>query len=290
VKIFVTGGSGYVGQPTIRALRKRGHEVSALARSDAAGQIVSALGATLVRGGMEDEDILRRAAAEADGAIHLAVVREGEPARLDRSAAAAIQDGIGNGPYVHTGGTWVYGNTAGVVNEDTPFAPPPLVAWRFENEKRVLDRAATGGNPVMVMPGLVYGDGGGLIERFVITPARTRGSVHYVGEGGNHWSLVHVEDLADLYARALGAPAGAIYAGVTDYHFTVRELAPALSEAAGCPGHVESVTLEQSRVEIGPIAEGFALDQQVSGARARSQLGWDPPERDVPGELRLSSL
>ena len=62
-------------------------------------------------------------------------------------------------------------------------------------------------------------------------------------------------------------------------------LLPALCEAAGCPGRAESVALEQARAEIGPIADCFALDQQVSGARARAQLGWNPPARDVLAEL-----
>jgi len=36
---------------------------------------------------------------------------------------------------------------------------------------------------------------------------------------------------------------------------------------------------------MGPIADAFALDQQVSSARARSELGWNPPERDVLSEI-----
>src|ERR1700677_3701889 len=115
MKVLITGGSGYIGQATIRALRRRGHEVDALVRSDAAAAVVTDLGATPVRGGLGDLEVLRRAAGSADGAIHLAQVRGSDTADIDRKAAAAIQDGIGSGPYVHTGGTWVYGNTAGVV-------------------------------------------------------------------------------------------------------------------------------------------------------------------------------
>jgi nucleoside-diphosphate-sugar epimerase len=285
MKVLITGGSGYIGQATIRALRRRGHEVTALVRSDAATAIVTGLGAAPVRGGLGDLEVLRRAAAAADGAIHLAQVRGPETADIDRKAATAIQDGIGSGPYVHTGGTWVYGSTAGVVDESAPLAPPPLVAWRQQNEKQVLDRVAAGGHPVLVMPGVVYGAGAGLVEQFVIAPARDRGSVRYIGDGTNHWSLVHVDDLAELYALALGAPAGGVYAGVGEYRLTVADLLPALCAAAGCPGRTESMSLADARAELGPIADAFALDQQVSGARARTELGWNPPERDVPAEL-----
>ena len=94
-----------------------------------------------------------------------------------------------------------------------------------------------------------------------------------------------MEDIADLYALALGAPAGAVYAGVGEYRLTVADLLPALCTAAGCPGRTEPMSLEQARAELGPIADAFALDQQVSGARARAELGWAPPARDVLAEL-----
>jgi nucleoside-diphosphate-sugar epimerase len=285
MKVFITGGSGYIGQETIRVLRRSGHEVTALARNEAAAAKVAALGATPVSGDLGDLDVIHRAAAEAGGAIHLAAAAGPETSTVDRQAATAIQDGIGAGAYVHTGGTWVYGSTRGVVDEDAPLAPPSLTAWRLDNEKLVLSRAAAGGHPVLVMPGVVYGGSGGLIEQFMIAPARARGTVHYTGDGSNHWSLVHVEDIADLYVRALDAPAGSAFAGVGEYRLTVADLVPAISQAAGCPGQAESVTLEQAQAELGPLADAFALDQQVSGDRARAQLGWQPTVRDVRAEL-----
>jgi nucleoside-diphosphate-sugar epimerase len=285
MKIFLTGGSGYIGQATIRALRRRGHEVTALVRSDDAAEAVAAVEATPVRGELGALDVLRRSAAEADGAIHLAQARGPQTADVDRDAAAAIQDGVGSGPYVHTSGAWVYGNTDGVVDETAPLAPPPVVAWRLDNEKRVLERASSGGRPIVVAPGLVYGTGAGLIEQFFVAPARARGVVHYIGDGTNRWALVHVDDIAELYALALDGAPGSVFAGVTDYSLTVGQIAQALSEAAGCPGRAESVTLDEARATMGPIADAFALDQQISSARARTHLGWTPLDRDVLDQL-----
>ena len=285
MKVFVTGGSGYLGQPVIRALRQQGHEVTALARSDAGAAAVSRLGAAPVRGGLGDLGTLRDAGAAADGVIHLASDRGARIAETDRAAAQALQDGVGSGPYVHTGGAWIYGDTGGMADESAPLAPPPVVAWRLENEKRVLARAGAGGHPVIVMPGLVYGHGAGLIEQFFTAPARSRGTVRYIGDGTNHWALVHVDDIADLYARALAAPAGAVYAGVSEPALAVTEVAGAVSQAAGCPGRTESMTLAEARREMGPIADAFALDQQLSSARARAELGWRLARRDVLAEL-----
>jgi len=287
MKAFVTGGSGYIGQATIAALRRGGHEVTALVRGEHGAQAVSGLGATPVMGTLADLGVLRDAAASADGVIHLAAARGPQAGQADRDAATAMQDGAGASPYVHTGGTWIYGNTRGLVAEDAPPAPPALVAWRLDNEKQVLARAAAGGRPVVVMPGVVYGQGAGLIKQFLVDPARDRGVVHYIGDGANHWSLVHVDDIAELYALALGASAGSVYAGVTETALTMAEVAEAASRAAGCPGRTASVSLEQAQAEMGPMADAFALDQQVDSARARADLGWNPPARDVLTEIAM---
>jgi uncharacterized protein YbjT (DUF2867 family) len=72
MKVLVTGGSGYIGQATIAALQAHGHQAAALARNDGAVRRVESLGAVSVRGGLTDTEVLRRAAQDADAAIHLA--------------------------------------------------------------------------------------------------------------------------------------------------------------------------------------------------------------------------
>jgi nucleoside-diphosphate-sugar epimerase len=286
MRVFITGGSGYLGQATIAALRKQGIEVSALARADDSARVVAGLGATPVRGGLTDLAVLRDAAAGADGVIHLGQHDGPDTADVDRAASEAMQDGLGDrGGYVHTGGVWVYGNTEGVVDEDAPLRAPSLTAWRAENEKRVLARAGNGGHPVLVMPGVVYGSSAGLVERFYAAPGRTEGSVPCVGEGANHWSVVHVEDIAELYVLALRAPAGSVYAGVLEQYPTQAEVAAAVAQAIGIPGQVSALSQAESVRRMGPIAEAFALDQRVTAARARDQLGWRPTHTDPLAEL-----
>jgi nucleoside-diphosphate-sugar epimerase len=227
---------------------------------------------------------LRRSAG-ADGGIHLAQHQGADVAEVDLAAATAMQDGAGDRPYVHTGGVWVYGDTDGLADEDSPLSPPPIVAWRLDNEKQVLARAERGGRPVLVMPGVVWGRASGLIEGFFTGPARDDGKVRYIGDGSNRWALVHIDDIAELYVLALGAEAGARYVGVDDQAPTMLEIAHAVSAAAGHPGRVASVTLAQAREQMGPIADAFALDQRFSSARARTELGWNPAPRDVLKEL-----
>jgi len=282
MKVFITGGSGYLGRATIRALVAEGHDVLALARSEPAAHVIAELGATTVQGELRDLDVLRAAAAQADASIQLAQEWSPDGAELDRAAAGAMF-GAGDQPYVHTGGTWMWGNTAGVVvDEDAPWAPPTWLAWLVENHRYVREHAA---HPVFVLPGVVWGHRGGLLESLFVTPARARGIVHYVGDGTGHCALAHVDDIARLYVAALQAPAGHAYAGVGNERPTYRELAAALSQAAGCPGRIESVTLGQARAEFGPVADAFVLDQQLTSARAQAELGWTPAPRDVLADL-----
>ncbi|MFJ5225571.1 NAD-dependent epimerase/dehydratase family protein [Streptomyces sp. NPDC088400] len=285
MQIFITGGSGYIGRSTIRALTGHGIGVTALARSERSARTVSDLGATPVAGALTDTDVLQKAAREADGVIHLGADNAEGAADIDRAASEALQDGVGSGPYVHTGGVWVYGDTDGVVDEDAPLSPPRITAWRQENEKRVLARAATGEHPVVVMPGLVYGRSGGLTQTFFVEPGRTAGAVPRIGAGSNHWALVHVDDIAELYVLALNAPAGSVYAGAGGQNLPLTDITRALSHAAGCPDKIDSLTLEEAVRRMGPIAEAFALDQQFSGARARRELGWTPTRLDALTEL-----
>jgi hypothetical protein len=118
--------------------------------------------------------VLRHAAAAADAVIHLA---QASTAREDLAAALAMMDGVGSGLYVHTGGTWVYGDTNGIVDETAPWNPPPVVAWRKQVEDAVLER---GQHAVIVQPGLVYGGENRLIDYFFTQPGRETGrrSVH----------------------------------------------------------------------------------------------------------------
>jgi nucleoside-diphosphate-sugar epimerase len=277
MKVFVTGGSGYIGRATIAALVRHGHVVEAVARSERSAGVVAAAGATPVRGDLGDLGVLNAAAARAEAVVHLAQADSGE---ADLAAATAMQDGVGSGTYIHTGGTWVYGDTDGVVDETAPWNPPAVVAWRRPVEEAVLRRAQRGGRPVVVRPGLLYGGENRLIDQFYAAPGKRDGAVPCIGDGGNHWALIHIDDAAELYVAALGARAGSVYAGVGGVNPTAKEAALAVSRAVGLDGKTVSLTLEQARERMGPIADAFALDQRLTPARARAELGWTPRHTD----------
>jgi nucleoside-diphosphate-sugar epimerase len=277
MRVFITGGSGYIGQAVIGALVAEGHDVEALVREGADASVVSDIGAEPRRGDLGELDVLRAAGERADAVIHLA---PSDP-ETDLAASMALQERLSDGPFVFTGGAWVYGDTDGVVNEDAPLAPPPIVAWRVANTRAIMAAADQGGRPVLIMPGAVYGDGAGLITGAIVEPARSQGYASYIADGGNHMALVHRRDLARLYVLALGAPAGSSYLGVGESDVTMRLLAEAASRAAGAEGATRSLSLDEARQVWGPLADALALDQQFTAGHARDELGWVPREGGV---------
>jgi nucleoside-diphosphate-sugar epimerase len=283
--VFVTGGSGYIGQAVVEALVAEGHGVEALVREEAGATILSEIGAEPRPGDLGDLDVLRAAADRADAVIHLA---PSDP-DTDLAASTAIQERLGGRPFVFTGGAWVYGDTNGVVAEDAPLAPPPIVAWRVGNTEVIMggDR---GGRPVLIMPGAVYGDHGGLITATMLEPARSQAYASYVADGANHMALVHRRDIARLYVLALKAPAGSRYVGVGASDVTMREVAETASRAAGAGGATRSLSLDEARQVWGPLADALALDQQFTARRARDELGWVPREAGVLEYLADSAV
>jgi nucleoside-diphosphate-sugar epimerase len=96
----------------------------------------------------------------------------------------------------------------------------------------------------------------------------------------NRWALVHVDDIATLYVAALKAKPGSVYVGVGGVNPTAKECSLAVARSAGLDGKVVSLTLERAREQMGPIADAFALDQQLTPARAGAELGWIPEHTD----------
>jgi nucleoside-diphosphate-sugar epimerase len=288
MKVFLTGATGYIGSVVAESLLAAGHEVNGLARSEEAARKLEAAGVHPLTGDLHDSEKLTRAASEADGVIHAASTGGPDAPQADAQAVSAILDALydTSKPFIYTSGVWVLGNTNGVADEESALDPTPLVAWRPAIEQRVLAASGRGVRAIVLRPGMVYGRGGGSPGEMV-QAGRQKGVVRFVGTGENRWSLIHVEDLADLYVKALEkAPAGTLLMVAAGESMRVREIAEAASRAAGLDGRVESWPIEQARERLGAYADALVLDQQVSAGRAMRLLDWTPKGPSLLEELK----
>src|SRR4051812_34369908 len=284
--VFLTGGTGLVGSAVLLALLEEGHTVHALARSDRSARVLASTSAIVVRGDVDDPALLAEAARAADGFVHTAAAADGKDAERDAALLDAVLPALaGSGkPYVHTSGVWVHGS--GVIDEDTPFAPPQLTAWRLPLDARVRAAAADGVRSVVIAPGIVYGRGLGLPGLIKDGPRTDDGALRLPGSGEQHWTTVHADDLGRLYARALTEAApGAYYLAVSGENPTVREIGEAAGRGAGLDGRTVPSTDQETEARLGSLAGAFLLDQQASGAKARTELGWEPTGPSLLADL-----
>jgi nucleoside-diphosphate-sugar epimerase len=273
MRVLLTGGTGFVGSSVLSALIAHGHDVTAVVRSDDAAARVSAAGATPVVHALPDTEWLTGALRESDGAIHTATPDDGSGAAFDDSVIDAVIAAYAGTQkrYVHTGGIWVHGS-GDAITEDTPIRAPQITAWREEREQRVLHAEFVGS---VIEPGIVFGYGNGIPNTISGGPRTDSGALTLVGTGDQHWTTVHVDDLADLFVAVLEtAPGGERYLGVSGENPTVRELGQAV---VGPDGAVQPDTLDASRERLGAaFADALFLDQQATGEKARLTFGWNP--------------
>lgn len=275
MRVFLTGGTGYVGGAVAAALVRSGHAVTSLTRSPEKDRFLLRLGVSPVRGDLADPSTYERVAAHHDTLVHAGF----EDPDTDLIALETL---IGAGradsgrQLVYTSGTWVLGDTRGqVAYENTPIrAPARAAAWRGEHEQLILLAADEGITPSVIRPGLVYGGNRGLVTPFFATAAET-GAASYVGEGRNHLSLVYREDLAQLYRLVIEKRGWGIFHGVDGTPLVAQEVARAASEVVGSGGAIRSLPLSQARAKLGDVAEALTLDQKV-GTRRAGELGWKP--------------
>lgn len=279
MRILLTGGTGYIGSAVLERLVARDHDVTAVVRSEASGEKVAGLGATPLLGDLTDTSWLTRQLAAHDGAVHTAAAGDASDAALNDAVVEAVLAAYSgtDRPFVHTGGIWTHGDNRHIT-ESSPAEPVALTAWRVDDEERLL---ASPVRATVIRPGIVYGHGAGIPQALLVEgPRNADGALVLPGSGEQHWTTVHVDDLAELYALVVETSPGGPVIAVSGDSPTVRTL----GEAAA--GHVAPSTADATRERLGAaFADALLLDQQGTGAGARA-LGWSPSRRSLVDELR----
>lgn len=283
--VFLTGGSGYVGAAVLDALIKAGHHVTALVRDPEKAARLEARGATPVMGELAGPKRYLAHALEADAVVHAALDEGPRGAAGDRQFLDAVLPALAASdrlrPFVYTSGVWVLGACPAPADEQAVLTPAAHSAWRVPHEARVLAAAGPTVRPVIVRPGIVYGNARGIISDMLRDALN--GLVRVVGDGANRWPLVYDRDLGDLYVRLLAAPdASGVYHATDGEDERVAEIAEAIRSHVDPPADVRFVPIAEAQAKQGTYAEALALDQVVRSPRARA-LGWAPTMHGVTG-------
>jgi nucleoside-diphosphate-sugar epimerase len=290
MRVFVTGASGFIGTAVVKELLEHGHTVLGLARSEEAAAHIAALGATVLRGSLEDHASLQRGAAEADGVIHLGFNHDfskfGENCALDRRAIEAIGAAL-------EGSERLLLTTSGLSNlapgqlATEATAPKPVSSSFPRASEDVTGQLVARGvcaSVVRLAPS-VHGMGDHGFVPMLAGIARSTGFSAYIGDGASRWPAVHRFDAARLYRLALEHGAGGMrYHAVAEEGVPFHDIAAAIGDSLGLP--VRSVAPADAAAHFTWFAVFAAMDAPASNEETQRVLGWAPSERGLIDDLR----
>ena len=305
MRVFVTGATGWVGRGLLPELIAAGHEVTGLARSDAAAKALQAAGAEGRRGSLDDLGTLRQAATSSDGVVHLAFKHDiafaGDFAGATAADRAAIETfgealaGTGKPLVIASGILGVLGLPPGVTaTERDGLAPAdgdrevPISGAndRMANAHYASALAGRGVRSSIVrLPPSTHGHGDNGFIPAAIGFARQKGAAAYVGDGDNRWPAVHRDDAARLFRLALeSAPAGAVLHAVGDEGVPIRQVAEIFAERLGIPAI--SVTPEQAGEYVGYLGGFWGFDGPATARITHDLVGWQPARPGLIADLK----
>ncbi len=295
MRVFVAGASGLIGTAAVRLLLDAGHEVSAIARTEAAAERLGELGAGVSLTDVFDVELLRGAMAMAEPEVVMHQLTS-LPDRLDSAEAAAR---FADNERIRVQGTRALVDAAAaagaqrvvaqsiafayapegdwVKEEDAPLylhAPSPWggsVGAVAELERQVLE--ARGMDGVVLRYGSLYGPG--TWYEGTIADAVRAGAMPLIGAGEAMQSFTHVEDAGSAAVAALTAPPG-VYNVVDDDPVLACDWLPLFARSLGAP-EPPQLSVDEGRASAGWTAVHRMTEQRgASNAKARDRLGWEP--------------
>ena len=322
MSVFVTGGSGFVGQHLVRAFADAGFAVRALARSAEAVTAVTAAGAEPVHGDISDRAALRAGMAGCDRVVHAAAMADqwGSRQRFEqvniRGTANVLEAAraAGVARLVHVSTEAVLADGRPLVNVDETFPRPPRVYGDYADTKgkaEDLVRAANGPHlaTVVVRPRFVWGPGDTTILPAIVAAARS-GRFAWISGGRYETSTCHVANVcAGILAAAERGAGGGVYF-LTDgppvqFRAFLTDLAATAGVTLGNRSIPRPVAWGAATVLEGawkllrlrgepPLTRTFlALSGQqmtVDDSRARAELGYRPAIERTAGLTELATV
>ena len=280
MRVFVTGATGFIGSRVVKELIEAGHQVLGLARNDAGAESLTAAGAQVQRGDLEDLESLRGGAAQSDAVIHTAFRHDwskfAESCEIDKRAIETLGSVLqgSDRPLLVTGGLAVLAE-GHAANEDDPPVPVSDSYPRASEATAAAMGGALGVNASVVRLPQVHDQVKQGLVSYLVSIARAKGVSAYVGEGLSRWAAVHVQDAARLYRLAIEKhEAGVRYHAVAEEGLPLREIAEVIGKGLKVP--VVSLSREEAGAHFGFLARFVEMDLRGSSAKTQRRIGWHP--------------
>jgi nucleoside-diphosphate-sugar epimerase len=194
--VFVTGGSGFVGQNLIPMLITNGYQVNALARSAEAVQKVERLGAIAIKGDLNDAKALARGVQDCEAVFHLAAsvdffASEKELRKIHVEATElllSISQKANVRKFIYLGAASVIMNGKPIFNADETFVSDNIIdgysRTKLQAEQLVLKANSKSFQTVSLRPPLIWGKGDPNTLKGIIDAVK-KGRMQFI-DGGNH--------------------------------------------------------------------------------------------------------
>lgn len=282
MRVFVTGATGFIGSAIAVELRRRGHEIVALARSESAANSLLDAGFGVHRGDIKDPPSIATSLSQVDAVIHAAFdhdfSRYLENCEADGRLLAALARALeGSNKILVATSTTIVTPTGEIATEDLG-AVDQIPRSASERFLLYADRGVQ--TSVVRLPPSVYGLGDTAFVPALIDLARQNGTSVYIGKGTNHWPGVHRDDAARLFCDVIEQPRpGARYHAVAENGIPFRTIAEAIAEGLGVTA--ATIPNDQAEKQFGWLAPFAAIDNPTSSEWTRRTTGWAPREQTL---------
>ena len=277
MRVFLTGSTGFIGSALVKDLISAGHSVLGLTRSEAGAQELTAAGADVHRGSLENLDSLRSGAIAADAVIHTAFDHDfskfKQNCEEDRQAIEVLGEALeGSGkPLIVTSGVALIAKGRPATEDDPP--PPIIPAFPRASEHAVAAFEKRGVKTMVIRLPQVHDTHKQGLVSFAIQIAREKGFAAYIGQGENRWAAGPRLDAANLYRLALEkGTTGARYHAVAEEGVRAKDIAEAIGRGLKIP--VKSISQEEAAAYFGFLAGFAGWDLTASSDKTRKELGW----------------